>query len=49
MTPATGDDITHLFLDLNGKGQTIFMITHNPANAEMAHLIMGIGDGGLEN
>ena len=46
---ATGDDIMHLFLELNGKGQTIFMVTHNPANAEMAHRIMRIRDGALEN
>jgi putative ABC transport system ATP-binding protein len=44
----TGDEIMRLFLDLNSRGQTIFMVTHNPANAALAHRVLHIRDGELE-
>lgn len=43
----TGDEIMRVFLDLNSRGQTIFMVTHNPSNAEMAHRTLHICDGVL--
>ena len=33
----TGGEIMEVFLGLNGRGQTIFMVTHNPENARLAH------------
>jgi putative ABC transport system ATP-binding protein len=44
----TGDEIMRVFLDLNGRGQTIFMVTHNPANAALAHRVLHIRDGRLD-
>ena len=44
----TGDEIMRVFLDLNSRGQTIFMVTHNPANAALAHRVLHIRDGELE-
>lgn len=44
----TGDEIMKVFLDLNGRGQTIFMVTHNPANAALAHRVLHIQDGRLD-
>lgn len=41
----TGDEIMRVFLDLNARGQTIFMVTHNPANAALAHRVLHIRDG----
>lgn len=41
----TGEEIMRVFCDLNSRGQTIFMVTHNPANAEMAHKTLFIRDG----
>lgn len=43
----TGGEIMKLFLDLNARGQTIFMVTHNPANARLAHRTLHIRDGAL--
>jgi putative ABC transport system ATP-binding protein len=43
----TGNEIMRVFLELNTHGQTIFMVTHNPANAELAHRILHIRDGML--
>jgi putative ABC transport system ATP-binding protein len=45
----TGREIMELLMDLNGQGQTIFMVTHNPENARLAHRIIHIKDGRLEN
>jgi putative ABC transport system ATP-binding protein len=45
----TGSEIMELFLKLNDQGQTIFMVTHNPENARLAHRIIHIKDGRLEN
>ena len=44
----TGDEIMKVFLDLNARGQTIFMVTHNPENASLAHRVLHIRDGELE-
>jgi putative ABC transport system ATP-binding protein len=44
----TGDEIMRVFLDLNARGQTIFMVTHNPDNASLAHRVLHIRDGELE-
>lgn len=44
----TGDEIMTVFLDLNARGQTIFMVTHNPENASLAHRVLHIRDGELE-
>lgn len=43
----TGNEIMEVFLDLNAKGQTIFMVTHNPENATRAHRTIHIRDGSL--
>ena len=34
-----------VFLDLSARGQTIFMVTHNPENAALAHRTLHIRDG----
>lgn len=44
----TGDEIMRVFLELNLRGQTIFMVTHNPANAALAHRVLHIRDGRLD-
>lgn len=44
----TGDEIMRVFVDLNSRGQTIFMVTHNPANAALAHRVLHIRDGELQ-
>lgn len=41
----TGSEIMEVFLALNRSGQTIFMVTHNPENAALAHRTMHIRDG----
>jgi putative ABC transport system ATP-binding protein len=41
----TGDDILELFIDLNRRGATIVMTTHNMAVAERTHRIIGMQDG----
>lgn len=41
----TGREIMEAFLNLNSQGQTIFMVTHNPENAALAHRIIHIVDG----
>lgn len=41
----TGREVMEVFLDLNAQGQTIFMVTHNPENAALAHRIINICDG----
>jgi putative ABC transport system ATP-binding protein len=43
----TGDEIMDVFLKLNSQGQTIFMVTHNPDNATLAHRVINIKDGSL--
>lgn len=41
----TGSEIMEVFLSLNAQGQTIFMVTHNPENARLAHRIIQLRDG----
>lgn len=43
----TGEEIMNVFLKLNEQGQTIFMVTHNPENATLAHRTAHIRDGML--
>lgn len=43
----TGNEVMEVFLDLNGQGQTIFMVTHNPENAQLAHRTIHIRDGSV--
>jgi putative ABC transport system ATP-binding protein len=41
----TGREVMEVFLKLNAQGQTVFMVTHNPENAALAHRIIHIVDG----
>jgi putative ABC transport system ATP-binding protein len=41
----TGREIMEVFLTLNAQGQTIFLVSHNPENAALAHRIINIVDG----
>ena len=41
----TGHEVMEVFLDLNAQGQTVFMVTHNPENARIAHRTIHIRDG----
>ena len=41
----TGAEIMQMFLDLNAKGQTILIVTHNPENAALSNRILEIRDG----
>ena len=41
----SGEDLIQLLLDLNAKGHTIVMVTHDPNVAEHAHRIVEISDG----
>ena len=41
----TGREVMEVFQELNAQGQTIFMVTHNPENAALAHRIVNIRDG----
>jgi putative ABC transport system ATP-binding protein len=41
----TGREVMEVFLKLNAQGQTIFMVTHNPENAALAHRTINIVDG----
>jgi putative ABC transport system ATP-binding protein len=41
----TGREVMEVFLKLNGQGQTVFMVTHNPENSALAHRIINIVDG----
>jgi putative ABC transport system ATP-binding protein len=43
----TGSEIMEVFLSLNARGQTIFMVTHNPENARLAHRTVHMRDGRL--
>ena len=45
----TGSEVMEVFLDLNARGQTIFMVTHNPENARLAHRTIHIRDGSVVN
>ena len=41
----TGREVMEVFLRLNEQGQTVFIVTHNPENASLAHRIINIRDG----
>jgi putative ABC transport system ATP-binding protein len=41
----TGREVMEVFLNLNAQGQTLFMVTHNPENARLAHRIINLKDG----
>ena len=43
----TGQEVMEVFLTLNSQGQTVFMVTHNPENAALAHRTIRIRDGRL--
>ena len=43
----TGDEVMRVFQSLNADGQTVFMVTHNPSNAALAHRVLHIVDGRL--
>jgi putative ABC transport system ATP-binding protein len=43
----TGQEIMDVFLDLHARGQTIFMVTHNPENAALAGRTLQLRDGRL--
>ena len=43
----TGDNIMKLFHDLNDKGYTFIMVTHNPEEAAKARRIVQIKDGNI--
>lgn len=43
----TGQEVMEVFLQLNRSGQTIFMVTHNPENAALAHRRIHLQDGRL--
>jgi putative ABC transport system ATP-binding protein len=45
----TGREIMEVFLKLNAQGQTVFMVTHNPENAALAHRTIHIVDGRVVN
>jgi putative ABC transport system ATP-binding protein len=42
-----GDQVMHLLRELVDQGQTILMVTHNPAHAEMADRIVTFRDGSI--
>lgn len=44
----TGADVMKLFLRLREEGQTIFMVTHDPAIAAHADRVVHLRDGRLE-
>lgn len=41
----TGREVMDVFMSLNAGGQTIFMVTHNPENAALAHRVIHLQDG----
>lgn len=41
----TGREVMEVFLNLNGQGQTVFLVTHNSENSALAHRIINIVDG----
>ncbi len=45
----TGKEIMELFKSLNGEGQTIIMVTHNPENAAFSSRTISLRDGRVAN
>jgi putative ABC transport system ATP-binding protein len=45
----SGNDILSIFSDLNAKGHTVIMVTHDPVVAKKAHRIIHIVDGLIQN
>ena len=45
----TGKEIMELFKSLNGEGQTIIMVTHNPENGAYSTRTLFLKDGRVEN
>ncbi|HWS88755.1 MAG TPA: ABC transporter ATP-binding protein [Pyrinomonadaceae bacterium] len=41
----TGEEVMNVLLDLNGRGQTVLLVTHNPDNAARAGRILHLRDG----
>jgi len=41
----TGEEVMGVFRDLNARGQTVLLVTHNPDNAAHAHRVLHIRDG----
>jgi putative ABC transport system ATP-binding protein len=46
---ASGSDILSIFSDLNDKGHTIIMVTHDPAVAKRATRVIKIVDGLIQD
>jgi putative ABC transport system ATP-binding protein len=44
----TADTVLNVFLELNKLGQTIVMVTHEPEYAKLAHKILKLSDGIIE-
>lgn len=45
----TGEEIMALFTDLNSRGRTILMVTHELPLAEYAHRVISLKDGRIES
>jgi len=41
----TGEEVMNVLLELNARGQTVLLVTHNPDNAARAHRVLHIRDG----
>jgi len=41
----TGEEIMHLFTEINDSGKTVMIITHNPELAEQTKRIVSLRDG----
>ena len=41
----TGEEVMRVFCDLNARGQTVLLVTHNPDNVALARRVLHIRDG----
>ncbi|HEX7312810.1 MAG TPA: ABC transporter ATP-binding protein [Pyrinomonadaceae bacterium] len=41
----TGEEVLNVLHELNARGQTVLLVTHNPDNAARAHRVLHIRDG----